>query len=99
MTAAWKALAGEMHLRRKDAFVCSEEMYLCARLGLAFLAAIPQLTQTLKRILIFPDKIMLFKSLSFDVMFNEVVTPKSIWLETKSHCARPRLSISNQTWG
>ena len=42
---------------------------------------------------------MLFKSLSFDVMFNEVVTPKSIWLETKSHCARPRLSISNQTWG
>ena len=42
---------------------------------------------------------MLFKSLSFDVMFNEVVTPKSIWLETKSLCARLRLSISNQTWG
>ena len=42
---------------------------------------------------------MLFKSLSFDVMFNEVVTPKSIWLETKLLCAGPRLSISNQTWG
>ena len=57
MTAAWKALAGEMHLRRKDAFVCSEEMYLCARLGLAFLAAIPQLTQTLQRILIFQTRL------------------------------------------
>ena len=57
MTAAWKALAGEMHLRRKDAFVCSEEMYLCGGLGLAFLAAILQLTQTLQRILIFQTRL------------------------------------------
>ena len=57
MTAAWKALAEEMHLRRKDAFVCSEEMYLCARLGLAFLAATLHLAQTLKRVLIFRTRL------------------------------------------